>query len=75
MFQTKVEEKIKTHILRLITFFQKYHTVDENVQKYGTDTQATDGNIIWLIHFACWINKGTNTHSEFVIHFLQKIFS
>jgi hypothetical protein len=28
-----------------------------------------------LIHFACWINKGTNTHSEFVIHFLQKIFS
>jgi len=23
--------------------------------------------VIWLMRFACWINKGTNTHSNYVI--------
>jgi len=37
------------------------------VEKYGTDGQATDDNITWHIHFACWIIKATDTHSEYVI--------
>jgi hypothetical protein len=26
-------------------------------EKYGTARQATDGNIIWSMRFACWITK------------------
>jgi hypothetical protein len=28
---------------------------------------ATNDNVIWCMHFACWITKATNTHSEYVI--------
>jgi hypothetical protein len=37
------------------------------VEKYGTARQATDNSIIRRMHFACWITKATETHSEFVI--------
>ena len=45
MFQTKVEEKIKTHVLCLITFFvRKACRLWRNVEKYGGGRSATDGN-------------------------------
>jgi hypothetical protein len=31
--------------------------------------EVTDDNIIRRTHFACWIPKATNTHSEYVILF------
>jgi hypothetical protein len=37
------------------------------VAKYGTARQATDGNIIRRMRFACWITKATDTHSEYVM--------
>jgi hypothetical protein len=37
------------------------------VEKYGTARQTTDGNIIYIMRFACWITKATDTHSECVI--------
>jgi hypothetical protein len=37
------------------------------VEKYGTAGQATDGNMIRRMLFACWISKATYTHSEYVI--------
>jgi hypothetical protein len=39
------------------------------VNKYGRVGQATDDHtrIIRRMHFACWITKATNTHSECVI--------
>jgi hypothetical protein len=37
------------------------------VEKYGTARQATDGNIIRRMRFACWITKAIDTHSEYVI--------
>jgi hypothetical protein len=37
------------------------------VEKYGTAGQATDGNIIQRMRFACWITKDTGTHPEYVI--------
>jgi hypothetical protein len=37
------------------------------VEKYGTARQATDDNIIRRMHFACWIAKATDIHSEYVI--------
>jgi hypothetical protein len=37
------------------------------VEKYGRDEQVTDGYIVGRMRFACWINKTTNTRSEYVI--------
>jgi hypothetical protein len=36
------------------------------VENYGTARQATGDNIIRRMRFACWINKATDTHSEYV---------
>ena len=70
MFQTKVGEKLKAHILCAIMFFpQKLCRLRDNVEKYGTTRQATDDNMVQCMHFACWITKATDTHSECVILF------
>jgi len=69
MFQTKVVEKIRTHILRLITFFfffWKSCLLWDNV-KYCRAGQAADDSMILCVHFACWIAEGTDTHAEYVI--------
>jgi hypothetical protein len=67
MFQTKVVEKIKTHILCSITFFRKSRRLRDNVEKYVRARQATDDNIIRCIRFSWWLTKATGTHSEYVI--------
>ena len=36
-------------------------------KKYGRNRDATHISIIRRMHFACWIPKATNTHSEYVI--------
>ena len=38
-----------------------------NVKKYGTAGQSTDYSILRRMRILCWINKTTNTHSEYVI--------
>jgi hypothetical protein len=45
MFQLKVVEKIKTHILWSITFFRKSCHLWDNVEKYSTAGQAIDDNV------------------------------
>jgi hypothetical protein len=74
MLQTRVVEKIKTHILWSIFFFRKSCRLYHNVEKYGRAKQSTDDNIIRRMRFACWITKATDTHSEYVIliAFLQQ---
>jgi hypothetical protein len=67
MFQTKVVKIIKTHISHSITFFLKSCRLWDNVEKYGTARQSTDGSIIRRMRFACWITKATDTHLEYVI--------
>jgi len=68
MFQTKVVEKIKTHILCMFTaFFQKLCHLWDNLEKYGTTRQATDGNIMWYMCIACWITKAIDTCWKYVI--------
>jgi len=37
------------------------------VEKYGRARQATDDIIIRWVRIACWINKATSAHSEYVI--------
>jgi len=55
MFQANAAEKIKTHILYPISFFPEIRAVYETMWKniVVTDRQATDGNIIWRMRFAC----------------------
>jgi hypothetical protein len=67
MFQTKVVEKIKTHILRSITFSLKSCRLWDNVEKYGRVRQTSDDNIIRRMRIACQINKATDSHLEYLI--------
>jgi hypothetical protein len=60
-FQIEVVEKTKTHILCSVTFSRKSCRLWDNVEKYGTAGQTTDGNIIRRMRFACWITKATDT--------------
>jgi hypothetical protein len=67
MFQKKVVEKIKTHILCSITLFQKSCRLRHNDEKYGRTRDHTGDNIVRSMCFACCITKATDTHSEYVI--------
>ena len=51
MFQTKVVEKIKTHILCSVTFFLKSCRLWDNVGKYCRAGQAAAGNM--ALHRKC----------------------
>jgi len=64
MLQTGVKEKIKTHILYWVTFFQKL-CLWGNAEKCHRARQVTDQNIIWHLHFAFRIkHTHTNTHTH-----------
>jgi hypothetical protein len=65
MFQTKVVDKIKTHILCSITFFRKSCCVWGNVEEYGRVRQATDDNMTQKkMCFAFWkTNARIQTHT------------
>jgi hypothetical protein len=67
MFQIKVVEKIKTHILYSLTFFWKTCAIWDHVEIHGTAREAADDNIAMRV--ACWISKATRnkalpTHSR-----------
>jgi len=61
IFQTKVVEKLETHILSLITFFGKSCHLWDNVEKF---CRAEHPRMkIWCMHISCWILKATKcTH-------------
>ena len=52
MFQIKIAQKIKTHILCSITSSRKSCRLRDNVEKYGGSREAADDNIIWRMRFA-----------------------
>jgi hypothetical protein len=47
--------------------FKKIVSFLNNVEKYCSVGEVTDGNIMWRMRIACWITKATDTHSEYVI--------
>jgi hypothetical protein len=57
-------ENQNTHFMLKILLFMGYCG---GKKKTGRAGQATDDNIIRLMSIACWINKATHTHSEYVI--------
>jgi hypothetical protein len=64
MFPTKFVHKIKSHILRSITFFQKVYEITR-VRILQPDMPQM---IVRHMRIACWIPKATDTRSEYVIH-------
>jgi len=66
MFQTKVVEEIKIHILCSVFFFFENRVVYEIMWKNIVE-RGRPQITIRRMHFACWITKATNTHSEYVI--------
>ena len=48
-------------------FFWKSCGLWDNVEKYGIAGQATDDNIMGRMHFAFWVAKARETHSEYVL--------
>jgi hypothetical protein len=64
MFQTKLVEKLKTHILCSVTFFENravYEIMWKNILGWDK-SQMT----IWRMRIACWLPKTTNTHTQVV---------
>ena len=69
MFQTKVVEEIKTHILcsiKFIFFFLENLAVYE-IEKQTIVELDSPPTTIWPMCVACFIPKATDSHSEFVI--------
>jgi hypothetical protein len=66
MCQTNMVENFRTHVLCSMTFFvfRKLYCLYEIMWKYMVRT----GHRIRCIHFACWITKATDTHSEYVAY-------
>ena len=65
MFWTKVVDKVRTHILCSVTFFDNRAVCEimwKNIIEPGR-LQMT----IWCMHIAWWIPMATNTRSEYVI--------
>ena len=60
MFQTKVVQKIKTHILCSVTFFRKSCGLWNNVEKCCTSGQVTDGN---MAHAHCMLDTSGYRHT------------
>jgi hypothetical protein len=61
MFQIKVVEKIKTHILHIITFFRKSCGFWENVEKLGGAREAAQ-TAVW--HRTAYVQPHARTHTH-----------
>jgi len=64
MFQTKVVEKTKTHILCSVIFPRKivpffFEIMWKNFVQPGRPQMT-----IWRMRIACWITKATDTHTH-----------
>jgi hypothetical protein len=67
MFQTKVIQTIKTHILYSVTFFPpENHAVYEIMWKNMVE-RGRPQMTIWHMRIGCWIPKAANIHSQSVI--------
>jgi len=67
MFQTKVVDKTKTHILCSTTIFflenrAVYEIMWKNIVQSGRPQMT-----IWCMRIVCWVPKATNKHSQYVI--------
>jgi len=67
LFRTKYVEKIKTHVLRSVTFFFfENRGVYEITWKNPVQSDRPQMTI-WRMRIAYWIPKATNAYSEYVL--------
>jgi len=64
MYQTKFIEKIKTNDFNLV--FLENRAVYETMWKNIVEPDGPQMTM-WCMRIACWINKASSTHSEYVI--------
>jgi len=66
VFQTKVAEKIKTHNLCSINYYQKSCHIWANVENCGRTRQAADDDVIWCMEYVLCVpdNWGNNTDTH-----------
>jgi hypothetical protein len=67
MFQTKVVAKIKTRTACSVTFFENHAVYGLMLKNVIEPDRLQDDNIIWRMRIACYMTKGTDAHSEYVI--------
>ena len=67
MFETKVVEKIKTHILCSTTSFLSENRVIFEIMWKSILEPDQPQMTIWRMPIACWIPKATDTRSEYVL--------
>ena len=67
MFQTKVLEKIKRHVLCSVTFFFGFENRVVYEEMWISMVEpGRPQTTIRRVRFACWTTKATHTHSEYV---------
>jgi hypothetical protein len=57
--EKKVVKLIRTHVTYYVKFLLISCLLRDNVEKYGREREATDGNVVQRMSFACWITKAT----------------
>ena len=67
-----VVQKIKTHIMFSIKFFQTLCCLCEIVEKIGRARGGTDGNITRFMCLAYWMSTAVNTQSEYSPYLVKK---
>ena len=72
MLQTNVVEAVITHVLHSINISRKSCNLGDEMEMYGTVGLTTGYRIIRCMCCTCWINKATDTHSEYVIQVYSK---
>jgi hypothetical protein len=66
MLQTKILEKLETHVLCSVTCILENRAVYEIMWKNVVE-RVRPQMTIWRMRIACWIPKATNTHTGCVI--------
>jgi hypothetical protein len=62
-----LQRKLKLTFYVQYLFFQTRSFYEIMWKKYGKARQATDDNIIGGMRIVCWINRATDTHSEYEV--------
>jgi hypothetical protein len=68
MFQTKVVEKVKTHIFWSITVFRKSCRFWDNVEEFGRARETTNEDTIWRLRAARWTSEATRAQAHAPAH-------
>jgi hypothetical protein len=51
---------------RCSSFFRQSCLLWNNVERYGSDRQTADDNIVRRMRISCWVTKATDMHSAYV---------